>query len=408
MMEERKMATVGIVAEYNPFHLGHKYQIDKIREQFGEDTAIVAIMSGNFTQRGEPAIFDKLTRASAAVLGGVNLVLELPFPYSMSSAEFFAEAGIYILDSLGCIDYLSFGSECADMEILKKIAGALSEPSLPKAESHDSVGYAARCEKLLLESGITAPDFFTSNNILAVEYLKALSKLESRIVPTTIKRDGADYNSQILSENSLPSAMAIRSLLCKNDVSALDFVPKSAKEVFLEAIQSSHAPCLAERLDRAVIASLRLNVPTLSDRNIHDTDGGLYNRIRSISFDTDSISSLTELAKTKKYTTARIRRAIWCSYLGVTSSDVKTHPSFTQLLAMDDVGKELLKRIKKRTDFPILTKPSRYTEADTAFLRAKELSDAADSVFQLTKPSFVAGDLARKLTPFVKKGDITR
>ena len=401
------MSVVGIIAEYNPFHLGHKYQIEKIREAFGADTVIVAVMSGNFTQRGDMAIFDKATRAKAAVLSGIDLVLELPFPFSMSSAEVFAKSGIKILDSLGVVDYLSFGSECGSVEKLMRAADILKNEDISAKETHDSKGYAARAEELFSKSGGEA-DFFTSNNILGIEYIKALKSIDSKIIPTTIKRSGADYNDNEICGTQFQSAMAIRTLISKKDKTALDFVPKEAADIYRAAIDGGEAPTDSSRLDSAVISSLRLNLPMQGSEEIHDCGGGLYNRIRSESFLSNSIISLTERVKTKKYTTARIRRAIWFSYFGVTSSDIRTMPSYTQVLAMSTAGAALLKRIKKVSDFPILTKPSRTDGLNDCATKAKHLLDGADSVFQLSKPLGVRGDYGLLFTPFVKKEDFPR
>ena len=396
------MTVVGIVAEYNPFHLGHKYQIDKIREMFGKDTAVVAVMSGNYTQRGELAIFDKYTRAEAAVLAGVDLVLELPFPYSMSGAEFFARAGVSILDSLGVVDYLCFGSECADIEALKKAADALCDEILPKEESHDARGYADKCEDICKMSGISA-EIFSPNNILGIEYIKAIKSLESNIVPITIKRIGAGYNEEKTTSKAFQSAMSIRSLLRDRDDSALDYIPNETKNTIIRALQNGEAPTDQSRLDTAVIASLRLNSPKASEHELHDLGGGLYNRIRNASFFTDNILSLTELVKTKKYTTARLRRAIWYSYLGVTSSDVRALPTYTRVLGMNASGCALLKRIKKASAFTVITKPSITAGLSEQVILAKAISDKADFVFQLSKPKTVRGDLALISSPFVKK-----
>lgn len=396
------MATVGIIAEYNPFHLGHKYQIDKIRELHGSDTAIIAVMSGNITQRGEVAVFDKAERARAALSCGVNLVLELPFPHCASSAQFFAEGAVKILDSLGVVDFLSFGSECGDIETLKRAASALTSAAPAFTENHDSQSYAKKCEDVCNAALCGSNDILKPNNILGIEYIKALHKFGSRIAPLTLKRSGDGYTEKCVTSN-IASAMAIRELIYKNDDSAFDYIPQNASCIFKTAIQEGRAPCLTQRLDAAVISSLRLSSSDGTDFDIQDADGGLYNRIQAACFNANTIFSLTELAKTKKYTTARIRRAIWFSYFGVTSSDVRNLPSYTQLLAADGVGTALLKRIKKVSDFPILTKPSAINAFSSQQLSAKALSDKADSVLQLTKPDFVRGDATLLFTPFVKK-----
>ncbi len=394
------MKTVGIIAEYNPFHLGHKYQIEKIREFFGSETAIIAVMSGNLTQRGEVAIFDKAERAKAAVLCGVNLVLELPFPYCSSGAEFFATSGVEILNSLGVLDYLSFGAECDDINKLEEAVRILSD--IPTKESRDSVGYAKRCGEIYKDAAGSEENILTPNNILAIEYIKALKKSGSKTKSLPILRQGDAY-SQKEAKSKMASAMAIREILYKNDMSAFDYIPKEAKNVFLSAVKNGIAPCRPDSLDKAVISNLRINSPRDSENEIHDAGGGLYNRIIAKSFYADSISSLVELVKTKKYTTARIRRAIWYSYLGVTSSDVRCKPAYTQILAMDGIGAALLKQIKKETDFPILTKPSADEGLNPDARRQKALSDKADSVLQLTKPRFVRGDAGLLFSPFVKK-----
>ena len=210
------MKVAGIVAEYNPFHSGHLYQISKIREEFGEGTAIIAIMSGNYTQRAEVAFCGKDIRARGAVDCGVNLVLELPFPYCSSSAEIFAESGVCIADALGIVDYLSFGSECGDAKKIKACAEIMltAEYALLRDSiySGDSVGYAEACERAYLKllKDPTASIPFTSNNILAIEYTKAILKRKSNIKIHTVKRVGAAYNDTDLDKGGLSSATAIR------------------------------------------------------------------------------------------------------------------------------------------------------------------------------------------------------
>lgn len=403
------MVTVAVISEYNPFHLGHKYHIDKIREEFGDDTQIIAIMSGNYTQRGEIAFADKNLRAKLAVLSGVNLVLELPFPYSISSAEFFASAGVHIANSLGCVDYLSFGSELGDIEALTKIAKKLSSQKY-KAElkqkiadnKNSKTGYPELCEATYNSLYNEAlGNIFTPNNILALEYIKALNSSKSRIKPHTVKRCGSGYNESEIAKNTFPSAMAIREKMVKGDISALDFLPNIAKNELLSVLGKDF-PTSAEKLDSAIISTFRLNSPT-EKRDIHDAAGGLYNRLHSASFEADSIQSLTALCETKKYTTARIKRAIWYSYIGVTSSDVKSKPEYTQLLALDGTGRRVLKTIKKCGTIPIITKPSCSDNLSARAKTQKALSDKADSVFQLTKPAPVSGNYSLLCSPFVKK-----
>lgn len=403
------MKTVAIIAEYNPFHTGHKYQIDKIREEFGQDTRVVAIMSGNYTQRGSIAIMDKSTRAECAVRCGANLVLELPFPFSCSSAEFFAKSGVYIASRLGAIDVLSFGSELGDIDQLKTIAQNMQTQAyrdtlsdLITSSENKKEGYPALCEKAYkhLFGEELSSDFFTPNNILAIEYIKAIISLGANIEAHTVKRVGADYSNGKISDTTHQSATAIRNLMHENFDSAIRYIPNAAQNTVLKAYINKQAPCVEDKLSTAIISYLRLNSPTV---NIHDADGGLYNRLQNSSFEASTISKLTEIADTKKYTSARIRRAIWYSFFGVTSSDVNELPMYTQALAMDGVGKSILKDVKKMTDFPVVTKPSSYDFLSAAAKRQKEMNDKADSVFELTKPEPPHGNLSLMTSPFILK-----
>lgn len=404
------MKVAAIISEYNPFHNGHKYQIDKIREILGEDTAIIAIMSGNFTQRGEIAIADKTVRAASAVECGVNLVLELPFPFSMSSAEFFAKSGVRIASKLCIVDYLVFGSECGNIIELSNIADAMSSPEYDleldclrsKPENRDR-GYPELCEMALKAVyGKDVPISLSSpNNILAIEYIKAISAEGSNISPLTIKREGAGYLDFINPMAEFQSASAIRDELFANNFSAFDYLPENAGIIYNNAIANGKMPADSSRLDTAVISFFRLNSPEV-DVDIHDASGGLYNRLCDKSAEASSISSLTALAETKKYTKARIRRAIWNSYFGVTSSDVRELPLYTQVLAMDFIGRSVLKKIKKMSDFPIITKPSAYKELGSGIIRQKELSNKADAIYGLTLNVPNPGSFPLTFTPYVK------
>ena len=400
---------VAIISEYNPFHKGHAYQIDCIRRDFGEDTAIIAIMSGNYTQRADVAFADKLLRATAAVESGVNLVLELPFPYSCSSAEFFARSGVAIANSLGVVDYISFGSELGDIEALQTIARNMMSQEFKSAlanaqknAEYVSLGHPALIEKIYcslygdIDQRITSP-----NNTLALEYLKAITESNSSLKPHTVKRVGADYNELALEKNELPSASAIRESYMHGDCSAFEYITNSAKSIFCDAHKTEQIPCNFDKLSTAIISHFRLNPTPV--KNIHDAGGGLYNRLARLSLETDSITSLTALAQTKKYTTARIRRATLFSFLGVTSSDIKTLPRYTQVLAMDTIGSKVLKSIKKSSTLTIITKPSTTKGLDDIALQQKKLSDAADSIFQLSKPRTTHGAYHLTFTPYVKK-----
>ncbi len=399
------MKTVAIIAEYNPFHNGHKYHIDEIRKEFGADTQIIAIMSGNYTQRGEPAFMEKWDRARAAVMCGVNLVLELPFPFSMSSAELFAKAGVCIIDSLGIVDTISFGSECGDVDTLVSAAkNTLTREyknevkRLTESSEHKALGYAAINELAYRNIFHFAPPEQTSNNILALEYIKACIEAKSRIEFHTVQRCGEAYNEKKITSSKFQSATAIRELL-KNNYSAEKYIPQNSFSIILNELEKGACPADESHLDAAVIAHFRLN-PTDTEHAVHDAQGGLYNRLAKHSFEASTISSLQDLTGTKKYTIARIRRAIWYSYFGVTSSDVKKPPLFTQILAMDKIGQALLKKIRKTAKIDLITRPASKSASDEAG-HQKALSDKADAVFQLMKPLPQPASSIYKKSPFV-------
>lgn len=402
------MKCAAVIAEYNPFHNGHLYHISKIREQLGEDVAIIAVMSGNYTQRGEAAIMDKWARARAATLCGVNLVLELPFPYSLSSAEYFARAGVHIANALGIVDHLSFGSEsgclselemAAENMMSKKFSDTFSE--LAKSPEYQSAGYAKSREDAYRLAFGGEPPKSSANNILAMEYVKAIKSFGSSIVPHTVKRAGAAYNDDKIGDAPFQSATAIRAELSNNGDSAYDYIPNFVKEAIIDEMDSGAFPSDGARLDAAVISQLRL-ISSDPVKHIHDAGGGLYNRLIDKAREASDISTLIELSSTKKYTTARIRRAIWYSFFGVTSSDVKMLPDYTQVLAMDKIGKALLKEIKKTSGIEILTKPSTTPQSCTA-ARQKALSDRADMIYQLTLPTPRPGSSIYKRTPFINE-----
>ena len=405
------MKTVAIICEYNPFHNGHKHHIDSIRQEFGEDTRIIAIMSGNFTQRGETAIMDKGDRAKCAVLAGVNLVLELPFPYSASSAELFARAGVAIAESLGIVDIISFGSECGDISSLLRYAELSSNDEysalvakMLDAPENAALGYPKVCEMAFnVLYGEKYGISLSPNNILAIEYIKALKAFNSSILPHTVKRIGAAFNASGMVDGCIQSASAIRSEVHCGNFSALEFIPEETKPVILEAIERGAFPCDMERLSPAIISFFRISPPDASEE-IHDAKGGLYNRLKSASLEANNISALVRLSETKKFTNARIMRAIWCSFFSVTSSDVRNVPEYTQILALDGIGRACLKETRGRTKIQILTKPTDTAALSEVGRRQKALSDRADSIFHLTRPSEVSGAYSLTYTPFVKKG----
>lgn len=399
------MTGVAIIAEYNPFHTGHEYHVQSLRRDLGEDVTVIAIMSGSFTQRGTLAIADKRTRAECAIRGGVDLVVELPFPFSLSSAEHFARAGVSVAHAMGA-RYLSFGSECGDVATLTAAAELLrSERYLDRLRSaarlpqNRRVGHAALAERVFCELTDAPTDLFSPNNTLGLEYVKAILADRLPIIPHTVRRLGASYREELLTDTPYQSAAAIRQAILSDDPTAWNYLPAGTQQTLRHAQRGGLFPVREEALSTARLASLRLN-PTPPPA-LADAGDGLYNRLQTLSLRTDSITALTALAETKKFTRARIRRVLWYSYLGVTSSEIREKPLYTQILGMNDRGKAYLRSLSGKAGLSILTKPSATDGLSDAARRQKARADRADAIQDLALPTPRSGISALTLTPFV-------
>lgn len=299
------MKIYGIVAEYNPFHNGHKFQIDDIRKK-ARDCAIVSVMSGNYVQRAETAVMSKYARAKAALLGGVDLVLELPMPYAISSAERFAYSSVHILNSLGAVTDISFGSECGSISLLQKAVEALYDENVNlklKAELKNGVSYpAARFAAVRDVFGAeTAAVLSEPNNILAVEYIKALKALSSDMKPHTVKRIGASHDSDEYVGN-IASASKIRELIRSNAHTGL-FLPSDSQAVLTNEIAIGAAPSDMNRIGNAVIASLKLKTPS-DFNNIYGVGEGIENRLLSAAASARNLTELYDLQNKALYSFA--------------------------------------------------------------------------------------------------------
>ena len=335
------MKTVGIICEYNPFHLGHKKQIDIIRSHFGQDTAIVCLMSGNFVQRGAPAIFHKSLRAQAAIACGADLVLELPVTYALSSAEGFAAGGVKILS--GFCDYLCFGTETGTAETLMATARTLLSPSFSEALRRQlDLGLsfpAARAAALGEDASLLA----NSNDILGVEYCKAILEQNSPMEIFPILREGGYHDTAVDTEN--PSATAVRRLLMsKHDWKSC--VPASAWNIF------DGAPLYTPQDgERAVLARLR----TITDSEFEALpygSEGLWRKFMHACRSCDSIDSIIAATKSKRYTHTRITRMLMCAYLGISREMLETPAPYTRVLAFNDFGRTVLKAARLSGSFP--------------------------------------------------------
>lgn len=337
------MTTVGIICEYNPFHNGHAKQFRLIRENFGEDCRIVCLMSGNYVQRGEPSVFGKSVRAQAAIKCGADVVLELPLTYALSSAEGFAEGGVRILSELG-VQWLCFGCETADGDILMMTAKTLLQPQtdeLLKAALQTGISYAAAREQALAAAFPEGVGVIRKpNDILAVEYCKAILRQNSSMKIFPLHREG-DYHAQ-LPESENPSATSLRDLL-NSGRNLSGFVPPEALACYMDAAVHSF-----KAGERAVLARLK-GMSEEEFSHIPYGSEGLWRRFMHACRDCSDTASVIEQTKSKRYARSRIQRMLLCAFLGLTAEDFKCKPSYVRIIAFSENGREVLREFKHRT-----------------------------------------------------------
>lgn len=361
----------GIVCEYNPFHRGHLYHIKKTREA-GADS-IVCVMSGNFVQRGECAVADKWLRAKAAVMCGADIVIDLPTPWSCSSAETFARGSVGLLMNFG-IDMLSFGCENSSTDLLIKCARAAQERAVAdiiKSETAKGTVFPAAKQKAIGELyGTDCADLLASpNNTLAIEYISRLIKYgkERDILP--IKRQGTHHDSDEIKEG-YASASKIRSLPFGEKWS--EFMPEKAYALYSQSSEAGYLPCCVNNCERAIISKLR-SIPK-EEYSVYVTDEtGLASRIYEAVKTADSLDSLYDKAKSKNYTMARVRREVINLYLGINKQWSEGIPPYIKILAANERGLSLIAKAKENTALPVITK---HSEAQRLSGKGKEIYEA--------------------------------
>ena len=347
------MRVFGIVCEFNPFHRGHQYLLNEARRR-GADR-IVCVMSGNTLQRGEFAVADAYLRAEAAVRCGADLVLELPFPWCSSGAESFARGGIAVLRHFA--DTLIFGSECGDLERLRRAAELADTEEVRSAYLTSLSQGAPAVESYLSLLSERGAGVLYSNDLLGVEYLRAIRDQGAELEVETVTRRGAGYTQDELGEEEYPSAMAVRRLWARGKEEEGDgYLPEASAECFRRG-RSSEEWISSEALDRVVLSYLRLCDEGALSRVI-GAESGLINRICREARTACSLSELLERVKTKRYTDARLRRQILYCLCGVEPEHLVALPAYTTVLAVGEQGRELLARQRKKETFPIITKPA--------------------------------------------------
>ncbi|MDF2839950.1 MAG: hypothetical protein K0Q99_722 [Clostridia bacterium] len=391
------MKTIGIISEYNPFHNGHEYHIQAARQEFGAEN-IVCIMSGSFVQRGEPAMFDKWSRAKMAVLNGADLVIELPYVYSCQPAEIFSFGAINILNNLGIIDGICFGSELGSADTLTQIADLLiHEPAdfSKLMKEHLSVGntYPKSISLALSDyyqnnKEICSDIWENPNNILGIEYIKSIMLLQSPMIPYTIKRIANNYNDTKILQ-PIASATAVRS-----EIKSFGFserlqtsLPKQSLHIIKDLFAMGKGPLYLDNYSDILLYRIRI-MTAEHIKSFISIQEGLEHRIKKAADKASCIDELIEAIKTKRYTRAYIQR-ILCHILidlnwenSVAFKQPGT-PSYCRVLAFNDKGKQLLRKIKDSSQHPIINKVASFHTEDPMLSRMFEYDLRSTNIYHL-------------------------
>lgn len=359
------MKICAIVAEFNPFHNGHKYIIEQAKKS--GFTHVVAIMSGNFVQRGEPAIFSKKTRTQLALSNGVDLVIEMPCVWALSRAEKYAEAGVYLADSLGCTDSIVFGSECGNLEQLSNIEQTLEKNDFMETLQNNlksGITFAKAREQTVAKFSpdINASEILsTGNNILGIEYIKAIKNLHSNIKPVTFKRN-----------KNFKSASEIRKLIKEDNKAYYKFVPSD-----FDISESPKDILLGEKGVISVLKRMHSN----NFSELPDISEGLEHKIYNSLCRCTNLEDLFNLAKSKRYTMSRIKRIVMCAYLGITNKIQMELPAYSRLLGATSKGIEILSTIKQTAKLPIVSKFSDFYNMNDFSKKIFEIECRATDLF---------------------------
>jgi len=406
--KEEPMSVLGIVAEYNPLHSGHAWHIRKSLELTGA-AASVCVLSSQFVQRGEPGIVSKHARARMALLNGIDLVIELPGAFSCASAEYFASAAVRLLDSLGVVDCISFGSEAGSLDLLQKAANFLADESPEFKEAlrknlGDGLSFPA-ARQAALRSCLDDQTFQVAsspNNILAIEYLKAIRRFNSRIKPVTIPRIGQGYNEKTLG-SSFSSATAIRSCIrarwpapdkepacagfsgkkalqdadldsfCAAFPDLTGNMPEGSLGILADEFRAGRGPVFPEDFEKILL--YRLRTATVQElKALPYMEEGLHNRLRQASLDCTTLDEVLYYCTTSRYPRSRISRILCALLLGMTDSflaELKEngYAQYIRVLGFNEKGRKLLAAARKKATLPILTKPASYRKLASPLAR---------------------------------------
>ena len=342
------MSVIGIVCEFNPFHNGHKYLIDSVKK---DGDTVVCVMSGNFVQRGEPAIIPKEIRTKSALLNGADIVLELPFVFATASAELFAYSAVKILNDFGC-DKIAFGTESANIDLLEKAVDILLSDDFEKEiaiELQNGISYPT-ARQIAFNKHNNEIDISSPNNILAIEYIKAIRKLKSNMLPVAITRKGAGYNENTAIE-SFASATHIRNLINeKEDYSA--YIPENLVDLYGETVKNGLI-LSKEKYNIAALSVLRNSLNT-NLNNIANMAEGLENRIIDAVKSNATLNDIYDSVKTKRYTHSRIRRAILSVTMSINTDDLKITVPYCRLLGFNRRSSIVMGKLAKNSNMPFV------------------------------------------------------
>ena len=374
----------GIISEYNPFHNGHAWHIAETK--FHTGNTVVAVMSGNFVQRGEPALLSKWARTEMALKNGVDLVIELPLPWAMSTAERFASGGVALLNALGCIGRISFGSECGNLSSLQNTADLLRTDDYERTvRALLSTGKTfAQLRAIAIETlGGDPSPLSRPNDTLAIEYLKALDTHGSSIRPLCILRTDAAHDSGRCSER-ICSASHIRKNL--GALNLTNYMPQSALAILQAELAQGKAPASLGCMERAILAVLR-RMSQEEMAQLPDMSEGLHNRLYRAVQVSNSIEEILMSTKTKRYTLARIRRILLSAYLGVPSSWAKENPPYLRVLGLNEHGQALLAQARETATLPIVMRYADIKKAGAFAQAVFALECRATGLYSLALPT---------------------
>lgn len=378
------MAIIGIIAEYNPFHTGHEYHIARSRELLGADSTVICVMSGDFVQRGEAALYSKFARAEAACRCGADLVIELPLPWALSSAEGFARGAVGLLGALGAA-HLSFGSECGDVQRLERIAENLIDPAVNAEISRElnenaNNSYAsARQTVLARRLGDEAKLIEQPNNILAVEYLKAIYEQRLDITPMTVQRIGSGHD--MTGDIGPKSASELRRMILSGE-KVDNYIPKNALDVYSREESLGRQAMSRDFHETAILSRLRMFGENYYN-SLPDSGGGLGSRLYKAAHEEATLDGILAAVKTKRYALSRIRRMCLCAALGVKKGAADGTPPYARVLAANSRGCEYLRVLSKDPTIPVITKPAAARTLSAGREQVFELGAAANELYVL-------------------------